>query len=122
MARQTGAKGRQVKPTELLTGALDEISATPKDPDRRIVVVVMGRDRIGIIATITGVLAKHSVNVLDITQSIFGQLFAMTLVGDLTRADLPFGELKRELVAAGKTLGVQVIAQKETVFHRMHRP
>ncbi|MBE3576414.1 MAG: ACT domain-containing protein [Limnochordales bacterium] len=95
---------------------------TARQADDRVVVVVLGRDRIGIIATITSVLARHSVNILDINQTIFGELFSMTLIGDLSRADVPFGELKAELVRAGEELGVQVLAQKEAVFHRMHRP
>lgn len=104
--------------------AVDENTppATAKPVGDRVVVVVLGRDRIGIIATITAVLARHSVNILDIDQTIFGELFAMTLVGDLSRANVPFADLKGELARAGEELGVQVLAQKEEVFHRMHRP
>ncbi|MBE3582612.1 MAG: ACT domain-containing protein [Limnochordaceae bacterium] len=97
-------------------------SGSPEESKNKIVVTVLGKDRIGIIARVTGVLAQHHVNILDISQTIFGELFSMTLIGDIGRADIPFVELKRELVAAGQELGVRVLIQRQEVFERMHRP
>lgn len=97
-------------------------SGSPEESKDKIVVTVLGKDRIGIIARITGVLAQHHVNILDISQTIFGELFSMTLIGDIRQADTPFVELKRELVAVGQELGVRVLIQRQEVFERMHRP
>ena len=36
----------------------------------KIVVTVVGQDRVGIIAKVTGILAEHSVNVLNLNQNI----------------------------------------------------
>ncbi len=39
------------------------------------VITVIGKDRTGIIARVSGLLYEHNVNILDISQTILGDLF-----------------------------------------------
>jgi ACT domain-containing protein len=87
----------------------------------RAVITVVGVDRVGIIARITGKLADHGVNILDISQTIMGNLFTMSMIVDLSEAERPFVEVRDELVAMGREMGMEIHAQREDVFRYMHR-
>ena len=87
----------------------------------RAVISVIGEDRVGIIAGISDVLAKANVNILDITQTAIEGLFTMIMVVDIGCANMGFDELKTRLSERGKKLTVRVDAQREEVFHFMHR-
>ena len=87
---------------------------------QRAVVTVMGQDRIGIVAGITGALAEAGVNIVDISQSLLQDIFAMILMVELPdNADLPV--LHDRLAEVGNRLGVKVVVQHEDIFRFMHR-
>lgn len=87
----------------------------------RVVVSVIGRDRVGIIAGVTTVLAEANVNILDISQTILQEFFVMIAVADISRATVSLEELQKKLANKGEELGVKVMAQHEDVFRYMHR-
>jgi ACT domain-containing protein len=88
---------------------------------QRIIVTVIGQDRVGIIAGVSTVLAEAGANVLDISQSIMDEFFVMIMMVDIGNATLPFEELKRRLNAKGEQMSLKVDAQHEDVFKFMHR-
>ena len=60
----------------------------------RAVITVAGKDRVGIIASVTQTLAQQNVNVLDITQTILPpDFFTMVMLVDAGACDIPFAEL-----------------------------
>lgn len=85
------------------------------------IVTVIGRDRVGIIASICQILSQNNVNVLDISQTILEGNFTMMMVVDASACTVPFAELVTTLEAEGKTLDLVVHAQREDLFHAMHR-
>ncbi|XRO75792.1 ACT domain-containing protein [Methanocaldococcus sp. 28A] len=87
----------------------------------KVVVSVIGKDRTGIVAGISKVLAENNVNILDISQTIMDNLFAMIMLVDISNAKVDFTTLKNELEKAGEELGVKVIVQHEDIFKYMHR-
>ncbi|KAB2954495.1 ACT domain-containing protein [Heliorestis acidaminivorans] len=90
--------------------------------ENRVMVTVIGQDRVGIIAGVATILADAGANILDISQTIMQEeFFAMIMVVDMEGAKLPFDELKITLEEKGKSLGVQIMAQHEDVFKFMHR-
>lgn len=46
----------------------------------RAVVAVIGKDTVGILAKVSGICAEHNANVMDVTQTIMQDLFAMTMI------------------------------------------
>jgi len=90
-------------------------------PSSRVVVTVLGQDRVGIVAGISAVLAENQVNIIDISQSIMGDLFTMIMLVDMAKSTLGLLELKEKLEAKGAELGVQIMVQREEVFRAMHR-
>ena len=61
-------------------------------------------------------------NILDINQKVMGgDIFAMTMLTDITKAAIDFGNLKKVLEEKGKELGLKIHAQHEEIFKYMHR-
>jgi ACT domain-containing protein len=87
----------------------------------RVVVTVIGRDRVGIIAGVSGVLAEAGVNIVDISQTLMQDLFTMIMMVDIGGAGIGFDELQRRLTTKGEELGMRIQAQREDVFSYMHR-
>ena len=87
----------------------------------RAVVTVMGKDRPGIIAKISGVLYEYNVNVLDIRQNVMEDIFAMTMLVDLSKCSVELSELSKIMEETGNVIGVKVIIMHEDVFNAMHR-
>jgi ACT domain-containing protein len=85
------------------------------------IVTVIGKDRVGIIAKVSGVLAENGVNIMDISQTILQDYFAMIMLVDLADMKPSFSDLSQKLVDQGKTIGVQIKIQREEVFKAMHQ-
>jgi len=87
----------------------------------RIIISVVGKDRVGIIARVCTYLAEHHINILDIDQSISQGFFHMMMICDPTDADLAFADLAADLEKIRSDLCVQIKAQREDIFDLMHR-
>jgi ACT domain-containing protein len=87
----------------------------------RIVITVIGPDRVGIIAAVSNILAENSVNILDISQTIMQEFFVMVLVADMAGSNTDLVSLKEVLAKKGEELQVRIDAQHEDVFNFMHR-
>ncbi len=85
------------------------------------IISVIGRDAVGIIAKTSAVLSSRGVNVLDITQSVLGDIFAMVMYVDITGCSIPFTDLVDEMTALGESIGVKVHTMHEDIFNSMHR-
>jgi len=92
-----------------------------KDQSLRAVITVVGVDRVGIIARITGKLADLGINILDISQTIMGDLFTMSMIVEMGSAEKQFVQVRDELVALGQEMGMEIHVQREDVFRYMHR-
>ncbi|MDO4850130.1 MAG: ACT domain-containing protein [Coriobacteriia bacterium] len=86
----------------------------------RAIITVLGSDRPGIVASVTGALAERQANILDISQTILQGIFTMTMLVDLGAA-AEFSELKAKLDELSEALGVQITLQREEVFRYMYR-
>ena len=86
------------------------------------IVSVIGKDKKGIIAKVSGALYDMNVNIEDISQTIMQDYFTMIMLVDLADADKSFIQISDALSALGKdTLGVDIRIQNEAIFNAMHR-
>ena len=87
----------------------------------RAVITVIGKDTVGILAKVTGVCAEDNVNVMDVTQTIMQDLFAMTMLVDVSALKIEFGEFSDKLKALGASMNLQIHVMHEDIFNSMHR-
>lgn len=92
-----------------------------EDAQNRAIITVLGSDRPGIVAAVTGVLSEHDANILDISQTILQGIFTMTMLVDLKDIDVSFKALQAELQDLSQKLAVQITLQREEVFRFMYR-
>ena len=87
---------------------------------RRAVITVLGRDTVGILARISSGCAAHNINVLEVTQSILQDMFAMIMMVDITNCNVPFTQFADEMTAVGEQMGLHVHTMHEDLFNSMH--
>lgn len=87
----------------------------------RAIVTVIGKDRVGIIAGISTVLADNNVNILDINQTTLQDVFTMIMLVDISGLAIDFTKLADRLEKKGEELGLSVRIQHEDIFNSMHR-
>ena len=85
------------------------------------IVTVVGKDQVGIIASVCNRLAEHNVNVLDISQTVMQGYFTMMMVVDLSQCDAPFDQLSQSLKDYGEGRGLSIRIQREDIFDAMHK-
>lgn len=85
------------------------------------IITVVGKDSIGITAKVCVYLAKNSVNILDIAQTIVGGYFNMMMVVDIQESSKSTEIIANELKEIGDEIGVQIKVQHEKIFETMHR-
>lgn len=87
----------------------------------RAVITVIGKDRIGIIAAVSSILADSMVNILDISQTTMQDMFTMVMLTDISQCTIRFDELSVRLERKGIELGLKITIQHEDIFNSMHR-
>jgi ACT domain-containing protein len=88
--------------------------------DQKIIITVSGRDKIGIVAAITATLAKLSVNIEDIKQTIMQDHFVMLMLCDISASTKAFKEIKKEIIEAAESLEMEAWIQRKEIFDKMH--
>lgn len=87
----------------------------------RIIITTFGQNRPGIVAMVSECLARNNCNILDISQKILQEFFALIMIVDIRDCPINFSELKTQLGQVGNDLGIRVLAQHEDVFKYQHR-
>ncbi|MCI8385520.1 MAG: ACT domain-containing protein [Acutalibacter sp.] len=85
------------------------------------VITVIGKDMVGILAKVTERCAQQGVNVLEVTQSILQDLFAMVMLVDMAGAKTDVASLSERMDALGAELGLKIHVMHEDIFNSMHR-
>ncbi|MBP1563867.1 MAG: ACT domain-containing protein [Oscillospiraceae bacterium] len=87
----------------------------------RAVVAVIGKDTVGILARVTAICAEHRANVMDVTQTVMQDLFAMTMLIEISELSIEFSAFSDELKKAGEEMGLQIHVMHEDIFNSMHK-
>jgi ACT domain-containing protein len=87
----------------------------------KLVVTIVGKDRVGIIATVSSVLAENNVNILNINQNIMEGFFNMVMIAEMSEdSKLKLGELQMVLKDTGEEMGLDIKAQHMDIFNVTH--
>ncbi len=84
------------------------------------VISVTGRDSMGIIAGVSNACAECGVNIIDISQTVLKEYFAMIMIVDIDRITVPFVDFVDRMTALGKERGLEIHTMHEDIFNSMH--
>ena len=84
------------------------------------VITVTGKDNMGIIAKVSTACAEYGVNILDISQSVLQEYFAMIMLVEIDRMTLSFSEFADCLAKIGQDAHLDIRTMHEDIFNTMH--
>lgn len=83
------------------------------------VVTVIGKDMVGILAKVSSACAENNANVIEVTQSVLDDYFAMIMVIEISEMKSKISDLKKDIERAVPDMQVHVM--HEDIFNSMHR-
>ena len=84
------------------------------------VITVTGKDSVGIIAKVATACAEFGANIVDISQSVLSDYFAMIMLADIDSLTVEFSEFVDKLEALGKANDLVIHTMHEDIFNPMH--
>ena len=84
------------------------------------IITVTGRDTVGIISSVSAKCAECGVNIVDISQSVLREYFAMIMLVEFG-AGADFGAFVDAMRILGEQNGLIIQAMHEDIFNSMHR-
>ena len=85
------------------------------------VITVTGKDKVGIIAMASAECAKRGANIVDISQTVMKDYFAMIMLVELDGLSVDFSVFTDEMKAEGERCGVDIRVMHEDIFNSMHK-
>jgi ACT domain-containing protein len=85
------------------------------------VLSVLGKDRKGVVAKVATTLYQCDSNIDDISQTILGDMFSMTMLVTIVEDRCSFNSLQERLAQDSEALGMQINLQRSDVFEFMYK-
>ena len=87
----------------------------------KLVVTIVGRDQVGIVAMVSGILAEQRVNILNVNQNIMDGFFNIVMIAEMPDdAQIRLKDLQDLLRQKGEERGLEIKLQHQEIFQVMH--
>ena len=83
------------------------------------VITVVGKDTVGILAKVSTVCSDYDANIVEVSQSVLQDMFAMIMLVELGKKN--FGELSSTLEKLGDENNLKIHSMHEDIFNSMHK-
>ena len=87
----------------------------------RAVITVIGKDTVGILSKVSTACAEAGANIIEVTQSVLQDLFAMIMLAEIDKAEVTFDELSKKLDRLGADNNLKIHVMHEDIFNSMHK-
>lgn len=85
------------------------------------VISVTAKDAKGIIAKVSAKVFEYGANIIDISQSVIGEYFAMIMLVEMDDGEKNFFSMSDALKKLGEENNLIIQAMHEDIFNSMHR-
>ena len=85
------------------------------------IISVTGKDSVGIIAKVANVCTEYGANILDVSQTVMRDYFAMIMLVDTSKLTIMYDEFSDKLSLLGDSNGLRIHTMHEEIFNSMHR-
>ena len=85
------------------------------------VLSVVGKDTVGILASVSSKCAEYKANVIVVSQTVINEYFAMFMFINIDELSIEFNDFVDELVKLGKDKGLEIHVMHEDIFNLMHK-
>lgn len=83
------------------------------------VITVIGKDKVGILATAATECAKVGANIVDVDQSILQNFFTMVMIVNIDGLTVEFEAFKQQM--KDSLVDMEVYIMHEDIFNAMHK-
>lgn len=83
------------------------------------VITVIGKDMVGILGKVSTTCAESNANVVEVSQSLMDEYFAMIMLVEIDQMNCTLEELRKQITEAVPSMNVHVM--HEDIFNSMHR-
>ena len=87
----------------------------------RSIITVVGKDTVGILASVSELCAKHEVNIIEVSHSILKEMFCMIMLVDVSKCNVEFTAFADEAEKLGENKALKINVMHEDIFNSMHR-
>ena len=85
------------------------------------VITVIGKDKVGILAKVSTACSEVGANVVEVTQSVLQDMFAMIMLVEMDKTSVSFDNLKKVLNTVGENTNTKIHVMHEDIFNSMHK-
>lgn len=85
------------------------------------IITVIGKDTVGILAKVSDACSKADANIVEVTQSVLQDMFAMVMLVEIDKLNIGFEQLRKSLESVGDTTGTKIHIMHEDIFNSMHK-
>ena len=85
------------------------------------VITVLGKDNVGILSKVSTVCAESGANIIEVTQSVLQDMFAMIMLAEIDNTNVPFDELTKKMDWLGEENNLKIHVMHEDIFNSMHK-
>lgn len=85
------------------------------------VITVIGKDSVGILSKVSTACAEAGANIIEVTQSVLQDMFAMIMLAEIDNTNVPFDELSKKLDQLGEENNLKIHVMHEDIFNSMHK-
>ena len=87
----------------------------------RAVVSVIGKDMVGILAKVSAECENANMNVIEVSQTLLQDMFAMIMLIDITKGNTKLADFAAHMENVGKQSGLTIHVMHEDIFNSMHK-
>lgn len=87
----------------------------------RAVISVIGKDMVGILAKVSTECEKTNMNVIEVSQTLLQDMFAMIMLIDITKGNMTLADFATHMEEVGNSLGLRIHVMHEDIFNSMHK-
>ena len=85
------------------------------------VLSVVGKDTVGILASVASKCSEYNANVIDVSQTVINEYFAMFMFINIDALTIDFNDFVDEIVKLGKEKNLEIHVMHEDIFNLMHK-
>ena len=84
------------------------------------VITVLGKDSVGILAKVSTNCAKFNINIVEVTQSVLENMFAMTMLVNFDNSTIDVKNFALSMDKVGEKESLKIQVMHEDIFNSMH--
>ena len=85
------------------------------------IITVVGHDNKGIISKVSAKCAESGANIVEISQSVLKDYFAMIMLIDISELNMPFTDFVDDMKTLGEGRDLDIRTMHEDIFNSMHK-